>query len=114
MSTGGNWTLTLPSRPSASGNPMGEAMSNFQPRILVWLAAITLSLTACSGGDGSPPPLPQPDFAIAVAPASLSAVNGGASGSATVSVTAANGRLDQRVDRQTDRRGMNQCAACRA
>ena len=66
-------------------------MADIQFRFLVWLTAIVLHVTACGGGGGSPPPPPAPDFAVSVAPASLSAVVGDATGSASVSITPING-----------------------
>jgi len=48
-----------------------------------------LSLDGCGGGSSPPPP--APDFAISVAPASLSAIAGGTSNSATVSISPVNG-----------------------
>jgi len=57
------------------------------------LFGIQCAVTAAcgGGGGGSSPRPPQPDFSIAVAPTSLSAVVGGTSGSATLSVTPING-----------------------
>jgi len=65
-------------------------MTDMQPRPGVWLAVILLNVAGCSGG-GSPPSPPAPDFAVLVTPASLSAIVGGATGSATISVTPING-----------------------
>jgi hypothetical protein len=85
-----------PAEPPDTPNTLDQGervVMKIQSRIAVCLVMSQLGLAACGGGGGAGPSTAPPpaDFAVSVSPSSLSVIEGGTSGSATVSVSPVNG-----------------------